>query len=1655
MEISWKKTINELCGDYYEQLSKNLDKAKSLTKEIKELVRDFLRESDRKYNGTTDFVEKLKKYVHEKGIIKFSELFDGELKGMTDYLLGDEWSDLLCRYVKLKANSPYTVGYYRRSIRCDLASLHINYTFKSAFNGFVMLRASGFSVEEILRGGRTPEEIKEIGSELRIAPWLAAMINSGNRECIDYLKEAMTSENNSNRITYDHLRAIVTSGNKELLDLEGKLLLAARLQEGLRQAILETMDEGLPESFIHLLGVIRENNLQRFAAVKRGLAVTTGLAEPMAPERITDKFLELVYRYATVPEDAQAAVMSKDAMEVYLGLWGIAFYDVRNIEKPIKELIDSSPAYRVEAAMLLLSAAEFPKFESNLVSDVLHKRIKDHGVIAGALPMYLARNSFYVSWYGAPNPVPPLSQFFDSREEAMGDFELLTELIGSIKAKEVFEPYVFPWISVELSRGEVATRICKIALLLNSSEYIDRALDYVAYMEPYTRAGFIKYMLHHPHTRKQIEYAINLMTDRGTEARDTACEIVMNLHKAERLSPEDYRAIENHLRLKAAGMRVAIISILSSLPENEAAESVKRLLADKTADRRLAGLDIIKNWLDNGERSELSKSLLSDVEAISRPTSKEKVLIESILATAVKGDDKYNASNGFGLYNPKDDLHLKVREPENFSIEKSLTFKDSKRAEKLMLKLMDVIKENADFEFVDTWGEVRRLGNTVKRDRYGHNVDSLAKPELWREFYKNEIGSSIDMLRLYVAVTDVWERDSSFFKVMKSLLGKTFHENGMSKLKKKEYYELARTVVTNLFESYGSTPETWDIAADILAELAINVDADDMLCSYKEGISRWERERTYAIYNVVPFRIFTEMLDHNWYKADKELFLKSFRARYALYKKIGYKKDFNPVSSMEYMRLWRLGLITDNEFWHEMLGREDSPSMVRTLTNHLPNAQKRYSYQKDVPRLAPEECVLVNTAVDRILDIELKRGDTPTVVSSLAKEISVITGIDYLIKILVGLGKDKPMGNFYGMGDSKRGMFSWLLHVSCPGPDDTPQRLKKMAEEAGISDERLVEAALYSPRWLELVEKAIGWNGLTSAAYYFLAHTGDNLGENEKSYISRFTSVAPEDFADGAFDPGWFHEVYRQLGKKRFEVVYDAAKYISEGNRHTRSRKLSDAVLGNLKVKDVTAEIVEKRNKDSVVAFGLIPLGRNRLKDLRQRYALLNRFLKESKQFGAQRQASEGRAVKLALDNLARTAGYGDSTRLTWGMEADLVKEVAEYLAPKEVDGVTAYISLGEATPELILESKGKRLQSVPTRLKKDKYIERLKEVYKQLKEQHVRGRALLEKSMVEASNFTGAEMAQLRENPIIWELFSRLVMVKGENDFGFPGEDGHSLVSPQGVVTEILPEDNIRIAHPYDMMKGGVWSDYQTALFDRRWRQPFKQVFRELYVPTEDEKLKSQSMRYAGNQIMPARTVGLLKKRQWIVDYENGLEKICFHGDVTAVMYALADWFSPSDIEAPTLEYVAFYDRRSFKDKKIADVDPIVFSEIMRDVDLAVSVAHAGGVDPETSHSTVEMRRVIVEHAMPMFGIENVVVEGNFAKIKGALGNYNVHLGSGVIHKEGGAQIAVLPVHSQGRGRIFLPFLDEDPKTAEIISKILLFAEDTKIKDPSILSQI
>ncbi len=59
-----------------------------------------------------------------------------------------------------------------------------------------------------------------------------------------------------------------------------------------------------------------------------------------------------------------------------------------------------------------------------------------------------------------------------------------------------------------------------------------------------------------------------------------------------------------------------------------------------------------------------------------------------------------------------------------------------------------------------------------------------------------------------------------------------------------------------------------------------------------------------------------------------------------------------------------------------------------------------------------------------------------------------------------------------------------------------------------------------------------------------------------------------------------------------------------------------------------------------------------------------------------------------------------------------------------------------------------------------------------------------------------------------------------------------------------------------------------------------------------------------------------------------------------------------------------------------LAKIAPRTFSEVMRDLDLVVSVAHAGGVDPETSTSSIEAREALVRETCDLLNLQNVSVK-------------------------------------------------------------------------------
>ena len=329
---------------------------------------------------------------------------------------------------------------------------------------------------------------------------------------------------------------------------------------------------------------------------------------------------------------------------------------------------------------------------------------------------------------------------------------------------------------------------------------------------------------------------------------------------------------------------------------------------------------------------------------------------------------------------------------------------------------------------------------------------------------------------------------------------------------------------------------------------------------------------------------------------------------------------------------------------------------------------------------------------------------------------------------------------------------------------------------------------------------------------------------------------------------------------------------------------------------------------------------------------------------------------------------------------------------------------------------------------------------------------------MEDGVEFYTYEIKTLSTNPVVAPLIKDLVF-KVDNILGYYEDNrlvGFDKKSKKVTLIENIDKDVLlTIAHPFDLFNSKQWPLYQQDILGREVKQVFKQVFRELYIKTKDELKMDKSRRYAGHQIQPTKTVALLKTRRWVVDDYEGLQKVYYKENIIAKMYAMTDWYSPAEVEAPTIEDIVFYDRKTFELMTIEDIPDLIFSEVMRDIDLVVSVAHVGDVDPEASQSTIEMRKAIIEFNAKLFKLKNITFTESHALIKGTRAEYSIHLGSGVIHQKAGATIEVLPVHSQHRGRIFLPFIDEDPKTAEIMSKVLLFAQDEKIKDIFILEQI
>lgn len=1487
---------------------------------------------------------------------------------------------------------------------------------------------------------------------------IAAAIDLNHENLIKFLTEILTDELCEYSITPGIVRGIVMSDNvglrKDLIDF----LLKAGLQEGVRQCICENMDAGTLDAQIDIFKTICDHNLIRYSSVRRALATQTGISDPDAVERLSDKLFSLMKKVIFQPECCEELALSTNHLQCYIGLWGLAMRDRQKSADLIERMVyENKRESMLAASHHACYYFNDPGKLTYLAKYIIDHYANDHAILTTWFDYFISGyhtitnraflvydNSLFDEWkvIGRKADPIPLAPHFESKQEAKEYYDKLVSLLEKIP-KDGYQYELGFAYKKWLLPEDVLSRMFLIAWMLQDNDLLSELAPRYSEVSYYERTC-LQMAVWNPVTEVQRHVLFQAALSRSSYDNEIA-ELVMPRIK---LNDADYEYLKDCFRLKNGYARNYLYALFLKAPDKILLKTTQDLLKARKKEMRAAGLELVKRMKDDENRKAVYGLSISCVRLMDKVTPDEQLVIQGILNEHNENDDILKQP-GYGIYNPDVTTPLPHVSCDTHFIKNIITAWHP-YCKPIIHKLEGLIEANRDLQYETAWGGIEVLGEdfycTSKyRTEYGNKleiIDSYPYPELWKKFYDEEINSFECLFVIYLLLLSGSISIKTFNKLF------DMNVSNLS-LKDCKYFSHINKIIEGLFYLHAKGH------ASFLSEVACCLICGIMSRPPQMTLNIYQDDsgEKYHFYHFDPFiMIMNAFRDY----ASEGNFKTYYIASTSLDRFYGH--HVSPLTAMDHIRAYTEHLISKDEVYQALF---DIP-MGEMLDNIAPYVKNDIDNYKGFP-IATTVNEIYQPISELILSTELRRSEKDAAFSQYISKVPVIRGTRHLVDILVALGDDifdrEAHYKFHTPSD-KRFSFTKLVMVSEPVPGEDENTLRECLRNANISEQRLADVTMINNKWAPIIEKCLGWSGLTSGVYYFTAHMGELFGdkfngnvERKKAIFAKYTPISFEDLQQGAMDIKWFKETYNKLGDKHFQMLYKSAKYISETNKHTRARKYADAALGRYTVSDTEKQILEKRNKDLLMAYPLIPLVDN--DDCFQRYKFIQEFKKAAKAFGSQRRTSECAAAQMSIRNLATNAGYDDETRLILTMETRLSDESAWAFEWTELDA-DVKIRLAQSPEDYSLSLEclkdGKTLKAVPSKYNKNDSVGELKEVLRQLREQQTRTRQMFEEFMEYGTELSLDDLQILLKNKIAGPYLVNLVFMLGNHSVYY---SNNGFENPNGIKFSLTSQSKLRIAHPYDLYQCDDWAFYQKYLFDHKIRQPFKQVFRELYLLTDEEREMKSSMRFAGHQIKPKRTVGCLKGRRWIADYEEGLQKIYYKENIVARIYAVADWFSPSDIEYPTLEYVDFYDRNTYEPIKINDIPPVIFSEVMRDVDLAISVAHAGDVDPETSHSTIEMRKLIAEYNMQLFGMKNVSFTERHAQIDGKRASYNIHLGSGVIFQIGGAQIAVLPVHSQHRGKLFLPFIDEDPQTAEIMSKIILFANDLKIKDPYILDQI
>jgi hypothetical protein len=290
-----------------------------------------------------------------------------------------------------------------------------------------------------------------------------------------------------------------------------------------------------------------------------------------------------------------------------------------------------------------------------------------------------------------------------------------------------------------------------------------------------------------------------------------------------------------------------------------------------------------------------------------------------------------------------------------------------------------------------------------------------------------------------------------------------------------------------------------------------------------------------------------------------------------------------------------------------------------------------------------------------------------------------------------------------------------------------------------------------------------------------------------------------------------------------------------------------------------------------------------------------------------------------------------------------------------------------------------------------------------------------------------------------------------------------------------------VRLWHPMQSEATHVLA-WRQRLASLEVTQPFKQAHREIYVLTDAEReTHSYSNRFAGHVVQQKQFRALCQVRGWNCPAYGGWDPGNGRPLKRLREFQIEFWVEPIEGALDQQDFQFQYlstDQVRFANGEgepmaLERVPPVLFSELMRDVDLFVGVASIGN-DPTwgdrgdgaygdywnqaafgSLSEAAETRRAVLQDLLPGLKIaKQCRLDDRFLVVEGKLRTYRIHLGSANVQMEPNSQYLCIVRGGPGGGHVRLPF-DGDEMLSLVLSKAFLLAEDDKIKDSSILSQI